>query len=158
MINYYHRFLPAISATLAPLYASLKGKPKDLKWGPPQKAAFYNARKALSTATPPTFPIPHAPLLLSIDDSDITIGALLKAGGHRLTPPIGLLQQKTVQGRIGLFYLRSRIAGGALGCPYFRHFLEGTPFVIRTYRIPLVHASLDSLTPGPPVNDDISPP
>ncbi|XP_068203628.1 uncharacterized protein [Palaemon carinicauda] len=47
MINYYRRFLPAIAATLAPFYASLKGRPRDLKWCPLQESAFYNAKNGL---------------------------------------------------------------------------------------------------------------
>ena len=32
MVNYYHRFLPHIAATMAPLYAALTRKPKTLTW------------------------------------------------------------------------------------------------------------------------------
>ncbi|XP_068213410.1 uncharacterized protein [Palaemon carinicauda] len=45
MIRHYHCFFPAIY----PLYASLKGKPKVLKWGSHEEAAFYNAKNPLST-------------------------------------------------------------------------------------------------------------
>ncbi|XP_068231938.1 uncharacterized protein [Palaemon carinicauda] len=96
MINYYHRLLPALAATFAPLYDSLKGKPKNLKWGHLQEVAFCNAKKALSTAAALTYPILQAPLPLSTD----------------------------VQGRIGLFYLQSRITDGALGCPSLSPFLK----------------------------------
>ncbi|XP_068229564.1 uncharacterized protein [Palaemon carinicauda] len=56
MINYYDRFRPAIAATVAPLFASLKGKPKDLKWSSLQEGPFCNAKNALSTAAALTFP------------------------------------------------------------------------------------------------------
>ncbi|XP_068238499.1 uncharacterized protein [Palaemon carinicauda] len=54
MIIYHHCFLLAIAATLAPLYVSLKGKPKDLKWGPLQEDAFCDAKNAQSTAAEST--------------------------------------------------------------------------------------------------------
>ncbi|XP_068240406.1 uncharacterized protein [Palaemon carinicauda] len=60
MIYYYHRFLPAIATTVAPLYASLKAKPKDLKWGVLKEASFCSVKKVISIAADPTFPIPHA--------------------------------------------------------------------------------------------------
>ncbi|XP_068237137.1 uncharacterized protein [Palaemon carinicauda] len=88
MINYYHRFLPAIAATLVPLYASLKGKSKDLKWVPLQESAFCNAKNALPTTAALTFPIPHAPLLLSTDDSNIAIFALLEKVVNTLAPSL----------------------------------------------------------------------
>ena len=43
MVNYYHRFLPNIAFTMAPLYIALTGKPKMLTWGPTQAAAFVAA-------------------------------------------------------------------------------------------------------------------
>ncbi|XP_068246896.1 uncharacterized protein [Palaemon carinicauda] len=52
----------------------LKGKPKDLKWGPPQEAAFSMAKNSMTTAAALTFLVLHAPLLLSTDASDISIG------------------------------------------------------------------------------------
>ncbi|XP_068215850.1 uncharacterized protein [Palaemon carinicauda] len=66
-------FLP-----LPPLYASLKSKPKDLKWGPLQEVAFCNSKNAPSTADALTFHVLHAPLLLSTYVSDFSIGAALK--------------------------------------------------------------------------------
>ncbi|XP_068213376.1 uncharacterized protein [Palaemon carinicauda] len=72
IINYYHCFLLAIAATLAtPLYASLKDKPRDLKWGLLQEAAFCNAKNALSTAASLHFPVSHVPLPFSTDASNI---------------------------------------------------------------------------------------
>ena len=50
MINYYHHFLPNITAMMAPLYTALTGKPKTLTWGPTQAAAFDAAKQALSSA------------------------------------------------------------------------------------------------------------
>ncbi|XP_068209165.1 uncharacterized protein [Palaemon carinicauda] len=67
-----------ITATLAPLYASIRGKPKDLKFGPLQEVTFCNAKNVLSTAADLTFPVPHAPRLLSTDASDVVIGAVLE--------------------------------------------------------------------------------
>ncbi|XP_068201622.1 uncharacterized protein [Palaemon carinicauda] len=73
MINYHHCFLPAITANLNHLYSSLKGKPKDLKWGPLQEVAFCNAKIpfnccfshfSCATSTSPFSPPMPATLLL----------------------------------------------------------------------------------------------
>ncbi|XP_068213876.1 uncharacterized protein [Palaemon carinicauda] len=78
MINYYHRFLPAITTALSSFYASPKCKPKDLKLGPLQEPVFCNAKKALSTTGAFTFPIPNIPCLLSVDASDIACRSVLE--------------------------------------------------------------------------------
>ncbi|XP_068235715.1 uncharacterized protein [Palaemon carinicauda] len=82
-------FLLAIAITLALLYTSLKGKVDDLKWSPPQEAAFCKAKIALSTNAALTFPVLHVPLLLSTDASNIAIWAVLEqvvnGSPHQLT-------------------------------------------------------------------------
>ncbi|XP_068224220.1 uncharacterized protein [Palaemon carinicauda] len=88
MINYYHHLLSAIAATLAALYLSLKGKPKNLKCCPLKEEVFCNTKNALSTAAALNFLVPHAPFLFSTIDSDVTIDAVLKqmfnGSPHRL--------------------------------------------------------------------------
>ncbi|XP_068238402.1 uncharacterized protein [Palaemon carinicauda] len=79
----------SLVATLGTLSAFLKGKPKDLKWGPLQEAAFCNAKNALSTAAALTFPMPYALLLLSTDASNVTIGSVLKQVVNGLPCPLG---------------------------------------------------------------------
>ncbi|XP_068213465.1 uncharacterized protein [Palaemon carinicauda] len=76
MINYFNHFLPAITATLDHLYSSLQGKLKDLKLCPLQQADFCNVKNALSITAALTFVVPHAPLLLSTNVSDVGIGAV----------------------------------------------------------------------------------
>ncbi|XP_068211736.1 uncharacterized protein [Palaemon carinicauda] len=111
MINYYHRFLPVIAITFGPVYASLKGKPKDLKWSPLQEAAFYNAKKALSTAAALTFPVQPAPLLFSTDASDVAIGGLLmrleatEGVSYSVEYPINFLQQHSSSTCVTSVYL-----------------------------------------------------
>ena len=52
MINFYHRFLPNIAATLSPLYGALKSsKPRqELVWSQEMKQAFLNGKTALANA------------------------------------------------------------------------------------------------------------
>ncbi|XP_068237040.1 uncharacterized protein [Palaemon carinicauda] len=97
MINNHHRFLSAFNATIASHYAFLKGKPKDLKWCLFQVKAFCNAKNSLSTAAALTLLMPHA-LALSTNASDVASCAIYntRPGGHQHTPPIGLLQLKTI--------------------------------------------------------------
>ncbi|XP_068238492.1 uncharacterized protein [Palaemon carinicauda] len=83
-----------LTTKLATLYASLKGKPKDLKWGPLQEVAFCNAKNTLSIAAALTFPGVLAPLLFSTNSSDISISAALEQVGNVLPCPLAFFNRK----------------------------------------------------------------
>ncbi|XP_068233604.1 uncharacterized protein [Palaemon carinicauda] len=75
MTSYLHKQ----SLLLLPsLYASSKGKPKHLKWGPLQEAAFCKVKNALSTTAALNFLLPPTSLLLSTNASNVPIGAILE--------------------------------------------------------------------------------
>ncbi|XP_068246737.1 uncharacterized protein [Palaemon carinicauda] len=130
----------AISASFAPLHASLKGEPKDLKWGALQEAAFCNAKNALSTAAALTFPVPHAPFLISTVASDVTIGAALKQVVNGLPCLLAFFSWKLTKGESGFSNFDSELLAVHLAVHHFYHFLDGTPFIIHTDRMVLVHA------------------
>ena len=52
MINFYHRFLPNIAATLSPLYGALKSSKsrQELVWSQEMKQAFLNGKTALANS------------------------------------------------------------------------------------------------------------
>ncbi|XP_068236955.1 uncharacterized protein [Palaemon carinicauda] len=124
MINYYHRFLPNIAATLAPLYASPKGKPKDLKCGHLQEAVFFHSNNALSTAAALTFPIPHAPLPLSTDVSDIPIGPVHDHVVKGLPRPLAFLSRRLSKVEFGYSIFDRELLAVHLAVRHFCHFLE----------------------------------
>ncbi|XP_068220386.1 uncharacterized protein [Palaemon carinicauda] len=103
------------------------------------EVAIFNAKKAQSTAAL-TFPMPHNPFPLTTDAIDVNICAVLEQFVN-FSCSIGLLQSKTVQGRIRLLYLNRKLLAVHLALCHSRHFLEGIPFVIRTDHMPLVHTS-----------------
>ncbi|XP_068250256.1 uncharacterized protein [Palaemon carinicauda] len=103
IINYYHRFLPVITATLALLYTSLKRKLKDLKWRPLQEVAFCNAKNALSRVASLPFPVPHALLFLYTDASDVPIGAVIEQVANGLAQPWTFFSRKLSKAESGFF-------------------------------------------------------
>ena len=74
MVNFYHRFLPNIATTMAPLYEALKNKPKSLVWSPILDKAFRATKLALANATTLSYPIKNANLRLTTDASEIAMG------------------------------------------------------------------------------------
>ena len=150
MINYYHRFVPHLASTMAPLYLVLQGKPKSLEWGPPQDAAFAAAKKALASATYLQFPKPGASLILSTDASDVAIGAVLEQVIHGRPQPLAFFSRKLspTEARYSTFDRELLAVFSAVR--HFRHFLTGATFTIQTDHMPLVHAFTKKTDPISP--------
>ena len=78
MINYYHRFLPDIAPKLAPLHAASAGRGKAITWTPECQTAFEKVKSALAQATLLHHPKPDAATSITVDASDVAIGAQLE--------------------------------------------------------------------------------
>ncbi len=100
LLNFYHRFLPAVAATLHPLTDALKRGRKGtelVEWSPEMEVAFRQAKMALANSTQLSHPLPGAVISLLVDASATHIGAGLhqrQAGkiGH-LGPLVFFLQR-----------------------------------------------------------------
>ena len=75
-LNYYAKFLPQLSAKLAPLYSLLQKKKKWV-WGVPQKRAFQEAKESLMSNRILTHHNPQQELILSCDASLYGLEAVL---------------------------------------------------------------------------------
>ena len=140
MINYYHRFVPALASIMTPLYSVLQGKPKSLTWGPPQDAAFQAAKSALSAATYLQFPVPSASLFLTTDASDVAMGAVLEQTVQGRAQPIAFFSRKLSPTEARYSTFDRELLAVYAAVRHFRHFLQGTTFTIQTDHLPLVHA------------------
>jgi len=76
LVNYYSKFLPNLSAKLAPLY-SLLNKKQKWHWGQAQEQAFQAAKEALQTDALLVHYDTAKPLVLACDASQYGIGAVL---------------------------------------------------------------------------------
>ena len=76
IINYYCKFLPNLSNTLAPLYRLLQKNTK-WQWGPEQHRAFQTSKKSLTSDCILTHFDPTRALILACDASPYGIGAVL---------------------------------------------------------------------------------
>ena len=140
MINYYHRFIPQVASTMAPLYDVLKGKPKSLTWNTPQEEAFQAAKQALSSTTYLKFPAPAVPLTLSTDASDIAMGGVLEQILHGHPQPIAYFSRKLSPTEKRYSTFDRELLAVYASVRHFRHFLQGASFTIQTDHLPLVHA------------------
>ena len=147
MINFYHRFLPGIAASLAPLYTALNGKPKHLKWGPEQEKAFLAAKEALAAATLLSFPAPNATLRLTTDASNIAVGAVLEQMTTEQPRPLAFFSRKLTKAETRYSTFDRELLAVYLAVRHFRHFLEGVSFTIFTDHLPLVQAFTNQTDP-----------
>ena len=76
IINYYNRFLPNLSAKLAPLYRLLQ-KDVNWSWGSKEDEAFEAAKKALQDDSLLVHYDESKPLILACDASNYGLGAVL---------------------------------------------------------------------------------
>ena len=143
MLTYYHRFLPHIAGTLAPLYDALAGKKKyaTLTWSSQMDDAFITAKDALADATLLIHPVADAPTALTVDASQIAVGAVLEQLVNGIWRPLGFFSRKLREPRETKYPAFDReLLGAFLATRHFRYFLEGRQFTLYTDHNSLVPA------------------
>lgn len=94
MIGFYHRFVPGLAETLAPLHALLNGNPKNITRPPDFVKLIDAAKSKLSEATLLNFPASSAPLALTTDASSVAVGAILEQYLEGQWKPIAFFSRK----------------------------------------------------------------
>lgn len=79
LINYYGKFLPQLSNTLAPLYRLLEKQTK-WSWGSAEEETFRTAKQQLTSSCLLVHYDPDKPLILACDASPYGVGAVLSHG------------------------------------------------------------------------------
>ena len=79
MINYYRRFVPGLTKVLTPLHTTMAaaGRSKDIVMDSVSLSAFSSAKSALAAATLLHHPSPFSETALTVDASDVAVGAEL---------------------------------------------------------------------------------
>lgn len=140
MVNYYHRFLPGIAATLAPLHAQASGRGQHIEWSVDCQEAFDKTKKILSEAVLLHHPQPDLPTSLTVDASNTAIGAQLEQrhGQHWL--PLAFFSRKMSNAEKKYSAFDRELLASYSAIKHFRHFLEGRPFTLYTDHKPLTSA------------------
>ena len=94
MVNYYHRFLHGIAATLAPLHAQASGKGQKIDWSKECQEAFDKTKEMLSKAVLLLHPRSDAVTSLTVDASNTAIGGQLEQRHGRLWVPLAFFSRK----------------------------------------------------------------
>lgn len=140
MINYYHRFLPGIAATLAPLHAQASGKGQKIEWSSICQDAFDKTKTLLSEAVLLHHPQSDAPTSLTVDASNTAIGAQLEQRQGSSWAPLAFFSRKLSDAEKKYSAFDRELLASYSAIKHFRHFLEGRPFTLFTDHKPLTTA------------------
>jgi cleavage and polyadenylation specificity factor subunit 1 len=144
MVNFYHRFVPAAASLMKPLFAALAGKSKDhnvLVWTPEMAEAFDKTKAALANATMLVHPRPDAAFSLTVDASDVAVGAVLEQRvQEKPWEPIAFFSRQLRPPEQKYSAFDRELLALHLAVRHFRHFLEGRHFVAFTDHKPLTFA------------------
>ena len=150
MVNYYAKFLPNLSSTLAPLYGLLEKK-ASWSWGKEQEAAFKTAKTQLTSSCLLVHYDPQKPLVLSCDASPYGVGAVLS---HRMEDgseqPIAFASRSLAPAEKKYAQLEKEGLAIVFGVKKFNQYLLGRKFAILSDHKPLQHLFSPS-RPVPPL-------
>jgi cleavage and polyadenylation specificity factor subunit 1 len=145
MINFYHRFMPGIAGKLAPLHALCRGHGPDIAWSEECQSAFISARSALATATLLHHPKPDATTSITVDASDVAVGAQLEQRHQGRWVPIAFFSKKLSDAEKKYSAFDRELLAAYLAIKHFRHFVEGRHFTLFTDHKPLTFAMASSV-------------
>ncbi|KAA3681341.1 uncharacterized protein DEA37_0014513 [Paragonimus westermani] len=110
---------------MQPLTDLLRGKTRSFLFPTAAKMAFINLKRAIANIASLSHHHPSAPLALSVDASDVAVGAVLQ-------------QQLATESRYSAF--GKELLAVYLDIRHFRYVLEGRDFIVFTYHKPLTYA------------------
>ena len=146
LVNYYCKFLPNLSNTLAPLYRLLQKKVK-WNWGPEQQKAFQAAKGSLTSDSLLVHFDPAKKLILAADASPYGLGAVLS---HRLSDgtdkPIAFASRTLAAAEKKYSQIEKEGLAIIFGVKRFHQYLFGRPFIIMSDHKPLKHLFSESQT------------
>lgn len=145
MVNYYHRFLPKLAEFLCPLYqiiTDLQDK-KDktiISWSDACENSFDKIKNLLADKTLLVNPNPDADVSLTVDASNISIGAVLEQKGDRFWEPLAYFSRKLSKAERSYSTFDRELLAVYAAIKHFRYFLETREFKTFTDHKPLSQA------------------
>ena len=137
ILNYYSRFLPTLSAKMAPLYSLLR-KTTSWSWGSQQQEAFSIAKDALQEDALLVHFDPSKPLIVACDASQYGLGAVLS---HKMDNgeerPVAFASQTLNPAEKKYSQLEKEGLAIFFAVKKFHHYIYGRHFIIESDHKPL---------------------
>ena len=139
MVNYYADFIPKLATVCEPLRCLLR-KGVKFQWSNACQNAFNQLKTAITNGVRTFLFDPNAPTFVTVDASDVGLGAMLSQLQHGKEVPIAHASH-TLQPRERAYAVNEKEALACVwACETWDKFLLGRHFTLRTD-----HASLTSL-------------
>jgi transposase InsO family protein len=131
LCTYYRRFVEGFADRAAPLYELLT-KNKTFKWTNRCQQSFDDLKVALTSAPVLGMPNETDPFVLDTDASDEAIGAVLSQVQEAKETVIAYASRRLSQAERNYCVTRRELLAVVAFVKYFRHYILGRRFVIRT--------------------------
>lgn len=139
LVNYYGKFLPHLSNTLAPLYRLLQ-KETPWSWGREQEKSFQSAKAQLTSDCVLVHYDPEKELILACDASPYGVGAVLS---HRMEDkqdrPVAFASRSLAPAERNYSQIDKEALAIIFGVKKFHDYLFGRRFTILSDHKPLQH-------------------
>ena len=129
--NYHSDHIQGYAGITAPLYAQSSGK-GEIDWGPTEQEAFDRVKQSLANAPVLAYPQKDGLFILDTDASDIAIGAALYQIQDGQEKPINFGSNILQPAQRKYCTTRKELLAVVRFCRYFRHYLLGRKFMVRT--------------------------
>ena len=137
ILNYYSRFLPTLSAKMAPLYSLLR-KTTSWSWGSQQQEAFSIAKDTLQEDALLVHFDPSKPLIVACDASQYGLGAVLS---HKMDNgeerPVAFASRTLNPAEKKYSQLEKEGLAIIFAVKKFHHYIYGHHFIIESDHKPL---------------------
>ncbi|KAH8413882.1 hypothetical protein KR222_003403, partial [Zaprionus bogoriensis] len=117
-----------------------KNDQREIEWTSERVAAFDECKRSVAEAVQLAHPCPNAKLALICDASDVAIGAALEQLVEDSWQPLGFFSKKMTNTEKNYSTYDRELLAVYESIKYFKHWLEGRIFFIKTDHKPLLYA------------------
>ena len=138
--NYYRKFVPHLAQIAHPLYELTKSKGKEqFLWQAEHQSAFDQIKTILTSGQVMGHPKSNREYVLDVDASDYALGAeLSQVDDQGELRPIYYASRHLETSERNYSATARETLAAVFGCEYFRQYLQGVRFKLRTDHNPLV--------------------
>lgn len=131
LCSYYRRFVKNFAAISAPLH-NLAKKGEVFRWTQECQEAFDYLKEALTSAPVLAMPDDESPWLLDTDASNSAIGAVLSQMQNGVERVVAYASRKLSKCELNYCVTRKELLAVVHFVKYFKHYLLGRKFTVRT--------------------------
>ena len=138
LASYYRRHIRSFAEIARPLHELTK-KHARFEWGSRQEDSFLSLKHSLTNAPVLAMPVDGGGFILDTDANQFSMGCVLQQMQDGLIKVIGYASKAFSETELRYCTTRRELAAVMYGLKYYRHFLLGFPFVLRTDHAALTH-------------------